>query len=257
MSNLTFVVPAYGQSPFLKDCLVSLRNQTVSSTILVATSTPNAHVEGLAKEFGVPLLVNLEGGSISRDWNYALAAAASGLVVLAHQDDLYHPEFAEKSLGFFGRNSDCAISFTDSAELIGEVFFESNKRELVKKILRRSAYLWHNSISRPSQLRRLLGFGCPIPCPSVVYNRNVIPDFRFSDRYSMNLDWDAWVRIGFAGKEIGYIRGALVAHRIHEGAETQKALADKRRDREDLSLFSRFWPDKISRLLLGLYRIGY
>ena len=39
---------AYGESPYLEECILSLRNQTVRSRILIATSTPNTEICRLA-----------------------------------------------------------------------------------------------------------------------------------------------------------------------------------------------------------------
>jgi glycosyltransferase involved in cell wall biosynthesis len=257
MSDLTFVVPAYGESPYLHDCLRSLCDQTATTEVIITTSTPNDFLEKMAEEFSMPILVNAEGGSISRDWNFALKSGQSKLVALAHQDDLYHPEFARQCCAFFADNPDCAISFTDMAALINNHLRINNIQEWVKKFLRESAFLGKETINSSFQYRRLLGFGCAIPCPSVVYNLQNIPDFIFSDQYSINIDWDAWTRIAFSGQQIGYIRGSLMTHRIHKDAETQKGLADKRRDHEDYLLFSRYWPGFIARTFLGIYRFGY
>jgi hypothetical protein len=211
----------------------------------------------VAREFSVQLRINKEGGTISRDWNFALRSGQSKLVALAHQDDLYHPAFASKCCAFFSENPDSAISFTDMAALINNRLRINNMQEWVKKFLRKSSFLGRETINSPSQYRRLLGFGCAIPCPSVVFNRQVIPDFIFSDQYSINIDWDAWTRLAFSGHKIGYIRGALMTHRIHDDAETQKGLADRRRDQEDYFVFLRYWPGFIARSLLSLYRFGY
>ena len=54
----TFVVCAYKESPFLRDCLVSLTKQTLPARILMATSTPNDAIRSLAEEFGVPLFIS-------------------------------------------------------------------------------------------------------------------------------------------------------------------------------------------------------
>lgn len=257
MNKLTFVVPAYGESPYLRECLNSLISQTIQTDIVIATSTPNKFIDTLAEEFASPIRFNAKGGSISLDWNFALNSGNSDLVVLAHQDDLYHPEFAGKCLSFFDRNPDCAFAFTDSAELIEGRLYKNHTRELVKKILRKSSFLGKDVISNSSQYRRLLGFGSPIPCPAVAYNRRVIKNFAFSDQYSLNLDWDAWSRLAVAGYKIGYIRGQLMTHRVHAESETQRGLADKRREREDYLLFSRYWPAPLASALLSIYRLGY
>lgn len=217
----------------------------------------NNFIEVLADEFTVPIRFNAKGGSISLDWNFALNSGYGDLVVLAHQDDLYHPEFAGKCLSFFDRNPDCAIAFTDSSESIEGRLCMNHTRELVKKFLRKSSFLGQDVIGSSSQYRRLLGFGSPIPCPAVAYNRRVITDFAFSDQYSINLDWDAWSRLAVAGYKIGYIRGQLMIHRVHGESETQRGLADKRREREDYLLFSRYWPASLASALLSIYRLGY
>lgn len=257
MNKLTFVVPAFGESPYLRDCLNTLCNQTVSTDIVISTSTPNRFIKELANEFTIPLRINSQGGSICKDWNFALQCGISELVVLAHQDDLYHPEFAARCLNLFEAHPNLAIAFTDSAELSNGYTTSYGKRELVKRLLRKMAFLGKDVISTSSQRRRLLGFGCPIPCPSVSYNRRVIQDFTFSDKFSINLDWDAWSRLADAGYKFGYVRGQLVTHRIHQEAETQKGIADKRREKEDALIFARFWPDMIANALLKLYRFGY
>lgn len=256
-AELTFVVPAYGRSPYLRECLASLRAQTKPVPIAIATSTPNEHVQALAEEFSCPVHVNQSGGGIAADWNFALSCQPTGFVALAHQDDIYRPEYAERCLQFFARHPQVGIAFTDSAELIGDRLYRNNKREVVKKLLRKFAFLWRDVITRPSQFRRLLGVGCAVPCPSVVYNQNQLGEFRFSAEYGVNLDWDAWTRITEAGHAVGYVRGALLIHRIHPEAETQKGLSDRRRDQEDRKMFLRYWPESMARLLLYFYRLGY
>ena len=46
----TFAVCAYGESPYLEECVRSLLDQNVKSRILIATSTPNARIIGTCGE---------------------------------------------------------------------------------------------------------------------------------------------------------------------------------------------------------------
>ena len=64
----TFVVCAYKESPFLRDCLVSLTQQTLPARILMATSTPNDAIRSLAEEFGVPLFISDKPSGIGLDF---------------------------------------------------------------------------------------------------------------------------------------------------------------------------------------------
>lgn len=54
----TFAVCAYKESPYLEDCIQSLRAQTVKSNILIATSTPNDYIRSIAEKYDIPLIVN-------------------------------------------------------------------------------------------------------------------------------------------------------------------------------------------------------
>ena len=51
----TFVICAYQESEYLEECIRSLKNQTVRSKILLATSTPNPMIEGLAEKYHIPV----------------------------------------------------------------------------------------------------------------------------------------------------------------------------------------------------------
>ena len=79
----TFVVCAYKESPFLRDCLVSLTKQTLPARILMATSTPNDAIRSLAEEFGVPLFISDKPSGIGRDWNFAVSCAETDFVTIA------------------------------------------------------------------------------------------------------------------------------------------------------------------------------
>lgn len=53
----TYVVCAYGDSPYLRECLDSLKAQTRPSAILMTTSTPSPYLEQMAREYGAKYMV--------------------------------------------------------------------------------------------------------------------------------------------------------------------------------------------------------
>ena len=87
----TFVICAYKESKYLKNCIRSLENQTVKSHILIATSTGNAYIRGLAEQYHISLYENDAPSGIATDWNFAYRQAHTKLVTIAHQDDIPHP----------------------------------------------------------------------------------------------------------------------------------------------------------------------
>jgi hypothetical protein len=68
-----FVVPVFGHSPWLPQCLDSLQRQTLPSSILIATSTPTAGLVATAARYGIDVRLNPAAGGIAADWNFALA----------------------------------------------------------------------------------------------------------------------------------------------------------------------------------------
>ena len=83
-SRHSFVVPAYGRSPYLEACLESLAAQVRKSPVIVTTPSPYPGLEALAARYGASLVVNPAGGGIGRDWNFALAQATTPWVTIAH-----------------------------------------------------------------------------------------------------------------------------------------------------------------------------
>ena len=94
----TFVLCAYGESPYLSDCLDSLVNQSTRSNILISTSTPNSYIDRIASNYSIPVIVNEGSPSISHDWNCAIANSNTKLVTIAHQDDIYSSSYTETML---------------------------------------------------------------------------------------------------------------------------------------------------------------
>ena len=118
----TFVILAYKQSPYLQACVDSILAQTVPSEIIICTSTPNNYIQGIADKHGISVHVNTNGGSIGKDWNFGMRSAATQYVTLAHQDDIYHADFAEKCIALAEQNeaSKPLMAFTRSLTYKGD-----------------------------------------------------------------------------------------------------------------------------------------
>lgn len=251
-----FVVPAYGESPFLARCLRSLQAQTVASQIVVSTSTPCPHVEGAAAEAGVPLVVNPVRNGIGTDWNFALSATSRRYVTLAHQDDLYHPEFVAETLAALRRCDDAVLCFTDALEVDDAGDRRRTKIGLAKAAME-ALILGGRTEAKGWRQRLFLSFGNPLACSSVTFDRQRLPEFRFSDAFSSNLDWDAWWRLHQEGRVFAHCPRALVGRRSNDLTETARLKRDGTRWREDVAMFERIWPRPLGRTLALVYKAGY
>ena len=64
MKKHIFVVCAYQESPYLEECLKSLKKQEIPAEIILCTSTPNPYIQRMSEQFHVPLKVNETKGDI-------------------------------------------------------------------------------------------------------------------------------------------------------------------------------------------------
>ena len=251
----TFVVCAYGDSPYLRDCLASLRDQSCETNVLLATSTPSSHISRICEEFGVALNVNPGPGGIAGDWNYAVSLTNTPLVTIAHQDDVYLPSYAQEMISAASEHPNPTLLFCDYGELRGNRRVDKNQLLSVKRLLltpMRSKLLARSRFAK----RRCLSLGCPICCPSVTLVRTVFDEPLFEATYGSDLDWQAWEKLANAVGSFVYVPRILMLHRIHADSETSHLIENSQRTQEDLSMLSHFWPMPMARAINRLYRRG-
>lgn len=254
--NHTWVLCAYGESPYLEECIRSLLSQTVHSKILIATSTPNEMIRQAAKWYQLPLHVNAGEGGITQDWNFALSCAGTRYVTIAHQDDVYESTYLERALAGLGGARHPLLFFSDYYEIRDGKKVRSNRNLRIKRVMLfpfRSRLLQNSVFTR----RRVLSLGSPIDCPSVTYVMPNLPkEPLFDTSYRVAQDWEAWERISRMRGTFVFDPQLLMGHRIHKASTTTELIADQTRTKEELSIFRRFWPEKIAGWIEGRYRKG-
>lgn len=251
-----FVVPAYGRSPHLRDCLESLRGQTRPSPIVISTSTPYPELDRVAQEYGARLVTHSPNAGIGHDWNHALSQARADWATIAHQDDVYLPAFTEETLAVAARYPEARMVMTGYSELLDGRVRSSTPMLGIKRLLLELGFLGREQIVGRGAKRRLLKFGCPIPCPAVSLRlASAVPCFR--EDLKVNLDWEAWLRLADEDGGFAYVRRSLMLHRIHTGSETSDGIRMGVRGREDLMMFQALWPAPIARLLARAYATSY
>lgn len=253
MFQHTFVICAYGQSLFLEACIKSCVNQTSvkakQSKVILYTSTPNDEMEILCQEYEIEMYTKT-GGGIGRDWNNALSFVTTKYATIAHQDDLYLPDYGTAILSVFEESQDTNLVFTDYIENDGQNQPRPRNLNLkIKTIGLKIMSLFQNKAYQ----RRVYAFGNFICCPAVSYNLERLTDFQFDEKLKMALDWDAWERIMKRPGRIKFIPCELMYHRIHEDSETTANTVDQNRENEELMMFKRYWPKSIANLLMKFY----
>ncbi len=255
LNDHSFVICAYKESPFLEECIRSLKEQTVSSEILMVTSTPNDYITEIAQRNEIPLYVNPGEGGITQDWNFGYSMCKTPYITIAHQDDVYRPDYAETVLGRMKSSKQPLICFTDYGELRNgeEVLVNSLLKVKRTMLLPLRGKLFSNS---RWMRRRVLSMGCPICCPSVTFARENLPEQVFVKGFRSCEDWEAWEKLSKRKGAFLYCHKVLMLHRIHEGSETSAIIGDNARSDEEYQMFCKFWPEWIARRLVRVYSKG-
>lgn len=248
----TFAICAYRESPYLEECIKSLVGQSVSSRIIMITSTPNDYIKKTCKQYEIPLYINEGEGGIVQDWNFAYKVANTKYVTIAHQDDVYLPQYTTVVLENVQKAKKPLIVFTNYGELREGQVVLNNRILKIKHFMLfplRIKKLQKSKFVR----RRILSLGCPICCPSVTFVKGNLPEVIFQKGYRSDEDWQAWEKISKYKGDFVYVDKVSMYHRIHKESETSIILGDNARSKEDYEMFCKFWPKTIAGLLTKLY----
>lgn len=254
-ADYVFAICAYKESPYLEECIQSIKNQSILIKIIIVTSTPNKFIEELVEKYNLEYYINYGKSEIAGDWNFAYRMAKGRIVTIAHQDDVYGTNFAKEMLEEINKHEHSLIAFSNYGEIRNGKYLTKNRLLNIKRIM------LFPMINRRLQevifvRRRILSFGSPICCPSVTFVKENLPNTIFRSGYKSNVDWQAWERISRYKGAFVYCKNVLMFHRIHEGSTTTEIIANNGRTKEDYEMFCRFWPKGIARIIEYFYCKG-
>ena len=254
--NHIFAICAYKESPYLEACIRSLKSQTIPTPIILCTSTPNQYIDGLAKRYDIPVYLREGESHIQEDWNFAYDMAEADLVTIAHQDDMYHKEYAATVKQCWEYYPDTTIMTTDAVIVRGKRLTQFDMVNLIKKVLRIPLRL--RNLSHYFWLKKsALLFGNPIICPSCTYCKKELGSPLFSSQYQFALDWDTMLKFADRPGRWICIEKQLLYYRIHEQATTKLCIENHKREQEEAEIFNRLWPGAIAKRLLKIYGQSY
>ncbi len=276
MNFHAFVICAYGDSPYLESCVRSLLGQTMESDIICATSTPSPYIDGIMGKYGIPVAVRDGRSDIQDDWNFALSQADAAYVTIAHQDDMYARHYVEELWNAYEKWPDMTLFTTDAVTVRHEAAARGNAgaaaggteprtrgrlvyfsaKNQIKKLLRLPLRL-HGLADREWVKMAALRLGNPIMCPSCAYRKDYLPDPIFHSEYRFALDWDSLVDMARWPGRFICVEKPLLFYRVHDGAQTRACIENHLRETEERQMFARFWPEKLTGILMRFYKGSY
>lgn len=250
----SFALCAYKESEFLEQCLISLLAQTIKSRVYISTSTPNDHIQGIADKYNIEVFVNTGTKGITGDWNFAASKADTEYVTIAHQDDIYEPDYAEKTVRAMDRHKSPIISFSEYYEIRNGQKEFNNRLLKIKRFMNMPFRLFPSS---RFVRNRILSAANPICCPAVTFCRRGCDGFEFDPDLKVACDWEAWVRLAQYTGDFVYLAEPLMGHRIYGGSTTTEMITNGIRYEEELMIYKKYWPEPIARFLVRKYSAAY
>lgn len=252
----TFVICAYKESEFLEDCIVSLKNQTYKSTIIIGTSTLNDHIRNLANKYNIKLYVRKGESDIRDDWNFAYNLAPTPWVTIAHQDDRYNEHYVEEMQKKLLKTPKAIAFVSDYIPIKNGEIGPRDVNSKIRRFLRnplRSNYLASTRFWK----RMILSLGNCICCPAVSYNKAVLGDSFFTSDLKFNIDWDTFLKFSEIEGTFAYVDKPLTYYRVYDGATSKEFIVDHKREIDDRYMFEKFWPRWMVNIIMRFYKKAY
>lgn len=252
--DVTIVICAFEKCKYLEKSILSVLDQSVKTKVVISTSTPNEFIFDLANKYNLDVWVNRDGGH-AKDYNFAIQETNTPICIMAHQDDLIHPDFVKKSLNAINASNKPIIAFTDYKEIHGDVVdsIDSKMVRIKRLLLCPMKIRWLSNTIMGKRMCQC--FGDPITHPSVTYVKSEMPKECFREQYRSAMDWDLWERLSKQPGRFVYVDEVLFFHRMHESTATSKIIENSNfRSDEDYELLCRFWPNWIAKMIMHFYR---
>jgi len=227
--RVTVAIPAYNGARFLREAITSILGQTWRELTVTCIDDASADDSAaVADSMGVRVVRNPSRIGLAANWNRALDLCETEFLVIAHQDDVYAPQFIERMIATLDRHprafaahcKSTAIDedgreIEDPAALFKERFWPRGEKEVETELttLRRGNY-----VIAPAVMLRMPAAG------------------RFNEAYEFVTDWDYWLRGLLDGKTMIGLNERLVSFRRHAATATLASERSMRRYEEELQL---------------------
>jgi len=236
--RLTVVIPVHNGARYLPETICSLQAQTLRDfRLLCIDDASDDDSAAVIETAGVELMPNERRLGLAKTWNRAVALADSEYLVLAHQDDVYDPAYAETML-------DAIASLPRAFAVHCKVrTIDDGGRAIAHPAAVFKERFWPdgNRVEREPALElAMLQRGNYVVAPTVMFRRSAVLCIGpFDERYEFVTDWEYWMRGVLAGFTLGGVPSRLVAFRRHEQTATRAHERTLRRYEEELDLLRR------------------
>ncbi len=254
----TFAICAYKDSPYLEECVRSVKNQKIKSNVIICTSTPSDYISKIAARYHIPVFVREGESDIKKDWNFAYDTASTQWVTVAHQDDIYARTYTSYLWEKAANTENGLIFISDYYPLKNDRSngYRRDPNSFIRHILRSPMKSQRLSECRFFK-KMILSLGNSICCPTVAYNKELLGDSIFTSELKYNIDWDTFLKLANMRGAFLYKDKPLVLYRIHDQATSKMFIDNRKRVIEDRIMFGKFYPPGMVDIIMHFYKLAY
>ena len=244
---VSIVVTSFNRPNFLKECLISIQNQTISDFEVIVVDDYSSFdwssfITAFSNDERFSFYQNKTNGVVAVNRNFALNRSQGTYVAFCDDDDVWKPEKLEKQLDAFRRNPELKGVATNIETFPNG---SSNHYRLFKNFRPSYRFLLHAPFSLSRQIK--------IANSSVVVLRDTLMELEGLDDNPLLTaaeDYDMWLRIlEKYDRSFLVLKDSLVKYRGHE--ENSSSFSSNTEDRTFIKLVPIYEKHKNGRLLLN------
>jgi glycosyltransferase involved in cell wall biosynthesis len=217
--KISVCVPTFNRSVLLEQCVASLVRQTREDIeILVSDNCSSDDTAAIVASFNDPRLQyfrNSENIGAVGNINRVIGRARGEYVVIAHDDDLYLPEFLDQEATLLDAYPNVGMVHC-AAIVMGADGALTRRIQVYPRTVVRSGAL---------EFERYLE-GHNVVCPTVMVRRAMYEKVGLWDPKYMCTDFHLWLRLALCG-DVGYVAESLVHLRVHPDSRTNELTAER------------------------------
>lgn len=235
---ITVAVPIFNGERFLAATIQSLLDQSERSFRLLCLDDSSADdsvaVVSSVSDPRIEVIVADEHSSLAENWNRALDMTATRYLVIAHQDDVYEPDFLARMLPLMEGHPRAFAAHCKSAAIDGDGHAVRLPAARYKETFWPSADPYERE---PADEIGILSRGNYVIASSVILRMEAVRQIgRFDPSLQFVTDWQYWLRGLNAGFTLAGIHARLVRFRRHPWTATRLTELSLRRYEEEIEV---------------------
>ncbi|MDA7719775.1 glycosyltransferase [Alphaproteobacteria bacterium] len=210
----SIILPTYNQCELLKQAIVSVLQQTVSSwELIILNNCSNDNTIDVVQSFKdsrIRIFDYANDGVIARSRNFGVTLSKGNFIAFLDSDDHWFEQKLEVCLQSF-------VDFACDIVCHGEIWDFKGKSSLDVQYF----------LNSQNPAKRLVLFGNGLSTSAVVLKRSVFCDVGgfCEDRDIVTAeDYDLWIRLAQASNRFYFIKTALGTYLFHDGGASKKLL---------------------------------